>query len=182
MFLRRSPANVPFFTSGLILVLFCLECLSQGPEGQNQPDLYYLRRDQQLRPKLSIAALNPTFAELLDLLRKTTDLKLTVDKSLKHHKPIYGDMQFKDAPAFSLMEFLAEKDIDAGRWEKTPDGYRLTGKTLAPGPPSFFGSTAFAFGAAAALALAVFLGAILFFRSRKLAKTRNNSKKRLAPE
>lgn len=87
----------------------------------------YLRRDGKLCVPLPIVAKNPTVGELLGRLEDATGLKMTVAENLKKHQPEYGSIQYSTGKAFLVMELMESKDLQGGRWEPTPDGYKLVG-------------------------------------------------------
>lgn len=87
-----------------------------------------LRRDPRLRVKMRVFANNLQLPELFDRVEKATGLKLTIDPKLKDHDPVLGSIQFKSAPACVVMEVMARRQLQEGRWLKTKDGYQLTAK------------------------------------------------------
>ncbi len=103
--------------------------------------LHPLRLDLKLQARLTVVEKNPKLSDLLDRLAESTGLSLTVADNLRYHDPDLGPIDFKNEFAFSLMEMIAERDLDDGRWEKTDDGYRLEGvsRALRPPPPRSFG-------------------------------------------
>ncbi|MCI0684849.1 MAG: hypothetical protein L0Y71_22355, partial [Gemmataceae bacterium] len=96
-----------------------------------------LRRDSRLAVRLNIFAEDPPVGEILDELRTATTLDLVLADDLTRHDPRLGELVMRNAPAFSFMEMIAERDLENGRWVKTDTGYRLEGvsKRLRPLPP-----------------------------------------------
>jgi hypothetical protein len=112
--------------------------------------------------------MNPPVQEVIDRLRDATQLNLTLGESLRYHSPTLGSMQLRDAPAFAVMELLAERQIGDGYWEKTKDGYRLTGKSLALRPPATALTTGklAALGGGGGLLAALAAAAVVYTRRR----------------
>lgn len=102
------------------------------PSSVTREDPYVLRRDPKLQAAVSVKGENPSFDSILNTLRSTTGLQLTVDPSLENHKPNLASLQINTIPSWGLMESLASKELDNGRWLKTTKGYRLTGLSKVP--------------------------------------------------
>lgn len=127
-------------------------------------DKFYLRRDKKLYAKLSIEATDPPLADLIPQLCAATGLNITLAENLTGHQPKLGAVRMANAHAWSFMQLIQRVDMDGGRWEKTPDGYMLTGtsKGLAI-PPSRFPWAWLAIGVALTLMAA---GGFVMYRSR----------------
>jgi hypothetical protein len=95
-----------------------------------------LRKDLRLRPTLTVQEKNPDLTAVLARLEKATGLSLNLDDKLAEHRPQLGHVQLRDAPAWSVMEWVSQMQVEDGRWEKTTDGYRLIGQSTAPRPVS----------------------------------------------
>jgi hypothetical protein len=93
------------------------------PEGK--PDVYYLTLDQRLWAKLSVQEDPASLNVLQDRLQQATGLSMTLADNLQQHNPQLGGISFNNARAWELMKLIEGKDLKDGRWEKTPDGYRL---------------------------------------------------------
>ncbi len=95
--------------------------------------------DPKLRAPLTIVEKNPKLLSLLDRLGACTGLDFTLADNLTYHDPVMGHFQLKNTFAYSLMEIIAQRDLDDGRWEKIDGGYRLEGtsKALRRPPPGF---------------------------------------------
>jgi hypothetical protein len=146
-----------------------------------QRDPFYLRHDRHLRPTFKLTEINPSVPSLLERLGQATGLRFTLADNLKHHQPEYGDLQLGDAPAFMVMEMMALRDIDDAYWEKTKDGYRLTGTSRALKPPAGAGRGRWLVLGGAAVGLAsIGVCALLYWRRRKRSARRGQSGARAA--
>jgi len=88
-----------------------------------------LRSDPKLQVKVTIVEINPELAAVFEKFETATDLKFTVDKRIDGHRPKLGSFQFRNTPVFAVMGVLPKIGLEEGRWEKTSNGYMLTGKT-----------------------------------------------------
>jgi hypothetical protein len=95
-----------------------------------------LAADLRLRARLKLVATQPPMADVFALLAKATGLEFTLAENLAAHSPDMGELALPNVAAYSVMEIIAQRDIEDGRWEKTESGYRLFGKSLVPLPPS----------------------------------------------
>lgn len=96
---------------------------------------FALRFDARLQIRLTIEEENPDIETVLHRLEAATGLRLALDEKILAHRPKLGSLQLRQVPAWSVMEFLAERDMKNGRWVRHPDGYLLTGEPLVSQPP-----------------------------------------------
>jgi hypothetical protein len=94
--------------------------------------------DEKLHARLTVVEMRPKLRDLLGRLSAASGLKFTLGDNVAHHDPDLGSFQLKDTRIYSFMEIIAERGIDNGRWEKIEGGYRLTGISHTPLPPSRF--------------------------------------------
>jgi hypothetical protein len=104
------------------------EAVAKKEEVSNQ---FPLRQDARLHPKMSVIGVDPKLAEFLERLHKSTKLSFTLADNLDYHDPKFGSVKLPNVPACIVMEWIAQKDLDDGRWIKTDDGYRLEGTSRA---------------------------------------------------
>lgn len=95
------------------------------PDG---PRLKSLSKDPRLQVQVELVQDNPELEEVLRVLEKGTGLSFQVDRRLQDHRPRLGSVQFRNAPAWTIMNWIAQRDLVDGRWERVEDGYRLTAK------------------------------------------------------
>ncbi len=96
-----------------------------------------LRQDPRLAVLVTLGGDNPKFEEVLQRLREATGLDLTIADNLADHEPDIGQLKLGDRPrAWQVMELVAHRQLQGGRWEKTENGYRLTGDSLALRQPT----------------------------------------------
>lgn len=95
--------------------------------------------DPKLRAPLTLVEKTPKLPSLLEGLRACTGLDFTLADNLTYHDPVIGHFQSKHTFAYTIMEIIAKRELDNGRWEKTDTGYRLEGtsQALKPPPPGF---------------------------------------------
>jgi hypothetical protein len=111
--------------------------------------------------------MRPKLRDILGRMGAATGSKFTLADNVAHHDPDLGHFNLTDTPVFSFMEIIAERGIDNGRWEKIDGGYRLTGTSHTPLPPSRFRWAWLALALAIALAAS---GAFILYR-RRIKKT-----------
>src|SRR6266536_5867874 len=90
------------------------------------------KADPQLHAKVTIVDRNPELSAIFDQFERATGLKFTLDEPILAHRPKLGEFQLRDAPVWRVMELIPKIGLVGGSWEKTPGGYRLTAKALAP--------------------------------------------------
>lgn len=125
-----------------------------------------LGTDVRLHERLTIMENMPQLRHLLARLETATGLKFTLTDELADHEPNLGHLQLKNVRAYSVMEVIAERDLEKGRSEKTEKGYRLTGisKSFRALPqPSIWRLI----GAIVLLAVGIGLGVLLYLRWRR---------------
>jgi hypothetical protein len=130
--------------------------------------------DKKLHKQLTVVEMRPKLRDLLARLDAASGLKFTLADSVAHHEPDLGSFQLEETRVYSFMEIIAERGIDNGRWEKIDGGYRLTGTSRTPLPPSRFRWAWLALPLALALAAS---GAFILYRRRgkKTAATSPNA-------
>jgi len=126
----------------VMLVSVCHSQAAQEPDNDNPLPMlkelrekYPLRFDVKLRPPVTVEGSKHTLKGLLELLQKATGLKLTVAPNLEKHQPDFGHMQLPKVGSYSVMELIASRELEEGRWVKTVDGYQLTAKKSLVKPP-----------------------------------------------
>ena len=127
------------FVRRTVLVLLVVLAGADLASGQKilEENPYYLRADPRLQVTLNVEAEHPKLAQIIAKLRDATGLGLAVDSDLKDHQPDYGVIQSSKNGyhAWQLMEMVAKRDMIRGYWNKTDQGYRLMGTSVAPAPP-----------------------------------------------
>ncbi len=93
-----------------------------------------IRQDPRLHAKVTLNMANPSVAEIFARIKDASGVELAVSPQLRDHRPQLGHIG--SGACYNLMELLAEKDIENGRWEKTATGYRLTGISRAAAAPA----------------------------------------------
>jgi hypothetical protein len=128
-----------------LLLFACLASRADAQSGATPGDpasdlaqFHPLALDAKLHVRISVVASKPKLDDVLGRLAAATGLSLSVCDGLAHHDPDLGHLDLKDTRVFSFMEMIAERGIDNGRWEKIDGGYRLTGISRTPQPPSRF--------------------------------------------
>jgi hypothetical protein len=98
-------------------------------------------------------------------------MKITLDSSLADHKPDLGYIQPtpKGWSTRAVMSIIEKAQLENGFWEKTANGYRLTGKSLAPPSPvaAEAGGTSLGIWLAGVGIIIVATGAGAFFYKRR---------------
>jgi hypothetical protein len=125
--------------------------------------LHPLGLDPKLRATFKVEK-GATLPELMDLMRSATGLDFALSSSLAHHDPVLGFVDTPKAPAYWVMQVIAARGLDDGRWEKNDGGYRLEGVSHTPKPPSNLGWVWILVGGTLFFALAG--GAFLTYRRR----------------
>jgi len=103
------------------------------PKADAPKDLY-LRMDPRLRAKLLLQK-QPTLRTILRQLGEATGLRFVLAENLQRHEPWWDMSNLREAPAWMVMGLAAETQLRDGRWEKTDQGYRLTGISNVPKAP-----------------------------------------------
>lgn len=86
-----------------------------------------LRRDTKLDQLIPVDLRSPSTEEIIAQLQSKTGLVLTIEPRLQRDIPQYGRIGPTKLKAFSIMEFLAQKQSMPARWEKSESGYHLRG-------------------------------------------------------
>ena len=73
----------------------------------------------------------PKAQEIVHRLRAETKLNLTLADNINQERPALGSLSCRNAPAWWIMNALADSKIIKGKWEPRGDGYCLT----SPLPP-----------------------------------------------
>jgi hypothetical protein len=123
-----------------------------------------LGADTKLRSRLAVVEKHPKLKDMLGRLATCTGLSFSVADNLTHHDPDLGYIDLKNTTAYAIMEIIAERDLDNGRWEKIDGCYRLEGVSRILPPPSRFPWLWTAIGLSAALAPAA---AFTIYRRRR---------------
>src|SRR5436309_2525042 len=90
---------------------------------------FYLRADPALNAYLNVQPDRPKLSHIVAKLSEATGLEITVGEGLKNYDPDYGYIQ-PSKPGFhawQIMELVAKKGLQYGYWEKSKQGYRLSG-------------------------------------------------------
>lgn len=130
-----------------------------------------IRSDSLLQAKLTVVQVNPTLSGLLAQLESATGLTFRPDSHLANHDPDFGDVQFRNVPAWTVMNLIAKTDLTNGHWEKVEGGYRLLAdaslRQRIPDPSRDW----FWIWVVSAIALAVVLAVLVGLYLGKKAKT-----------
>jgi len=111
--------------------------LAAQEKAKPSADPFELRRDRRLAVLVIVGGDKPKLEEILQSLRGATGLLLTVADNLADHEPDFGKVNLGAHPrAWQVMEMVAHRQLRNGRWEKTENGYRLTGHSLVPVRPT----------------------------------------------
>jgi uncharacterized membrane protein YphA (DoxX/SURF4 family) len=109
-------------TYGLLTTPALISMVSYAPRGP----MPLLRHDAALTVKLKVRTQNVTSERLVEQLHTQTGLSFTIDERLLRQNSLnLGEIETSSSPAWSLMEFLAQKQPLPARWEKVEGGYRL---------------------------------------------------------
>src|SRR5262249_19525540 len=97
-----------------------------GPtqHGKSPTGRYALRSDPRLQVVLRLEGDAPDLTVVLEQLQKSTGLIFQLGPGLERHRPSLGSVQMAKAPAWTVMEMIAAQQLEDGRWERTPGGYR----------------------------------------------------------
>src|SRR5262245_53952929 len=129
----RFGFTLPQFLLALTIILshiaMTMRASGQEPTAAGR---FSLRGDPRLQVRVALQGKHPPLSVVLSRLERATGLRLALDEGLADHEPDLGHLQVKNAPAWSIMELVAEKKLEGGRWEKTDAGYRLLGKSTVP--------------------------------------------------
>jgi prepilin-type N-terminal cleavage/methylation domain-containing protein len=160
-----------FLTTYALLAAPALVCMvNPFPQGV----IAELRSDKSLRKKVSLDLKNPDNKTLAEILGAKTGLLITLDDALDNESPKMGRVK-TSFPAWSIMEFVAQKQPYPSRWQKTESGYHLV--TMAPwtsrAVPWLF--------SAAALGL-IMIGAGAWLIRRDWQASRHNRVSALSPD
>jgi hypothetical protein len=93
-------------------------------------DAHPLRRDDRLRAMVQVDLGNPNLADLFERIKIASGVELELSPELSGHAPKLG--YIGSGACYNLMELMATKDIENGRWDKTATGYRLQGVSKTP--------------------------------------------------
>lgn len=137
-----------------------------------------LRFDARCLAKLVLTDPRPKLDRLLHDLGDVSGLKLVVADRLTGHDPDLGHIKPDAYPVFALMELVAKRQLEDGRWEKIEGGYRLNGVSTAPAKPA---SSLWRSLTAAALLLIGIVTATLAYRYRSYWKSSGPPAKAAAP-
>lgn len=102
--------------------------------GEQPNDPFHLRRDPRLQKKVRLVGGNLSIGDILRAVEAATGVSFEVDSGLAGHAPDLGSVQMRDAPAYTVLEMVAQRQLENGRWAKSEKGYRLTGNSLVPTP------------------------------------------------
>jgi hypothetical protein len=128
--------------------------------------------DQRLQVPVTLFADDPPLMDVLARLHEATGLTFAVAKNLDRHDPKLGDLQFTNAPVWSVMQVIAETDLEGGHWEKTDSGYLLVANSsLRERPPSFW-ERPLVLTTFALVGTLLFLVAVTVFKHRRLRVAR----------
>jgi hypothetical protein len=127
-----------------------------------------LGADSRLHGRFNVEE-RPKLADLLGRMSKTSQLKFTLAENLTNHDPNLGVVsQPASMAVYMVMEFITDKDLDNGQWEKIDGGYILTGtsKMLPPPPAPPPGRFPWAWAAVVLAGTLIGVGAFVMYRSR----------------
>src|SRR5262249_31867323 len=85
-----------------------------------------LRNDPDLRARFPVELTSPSTADILYQLQRGTGLRISVDPDLDADSPEYGMIHMSSTPAWSMMEFVAQRQKAPARWQKTQGGWHLS--------------------------------------------------------
>ena len=80
--------------------------------------------DDRLTVKVNVVKQDAKVSEMIDPVLKASGVTLTVDESLRGYVPSFGYCQFKDCPAWVVVNFVASHYHEA-KWEVRKGGYVL---------------------------------------------------------
>jgi hypothetical protein len=103
-----------------------------GGQHATKPPASELRSDPRLQAQVTIEGTGLDFQNVLLDMQAQTGIAFTLDPNLADHRPQLGSIQLRRARVFAVMEFLAQVQMDEGRWERTAGGYKLSGRTKVP--------------------------------------------------
>jgi hypothetical protein len=72
-----------------------------------------------------------TIKAIISRIILVTGLNIEVSQGLADHDPDLGIIQPRKLPAWMVMSLVMEREVKDGQWEKTSNGYRLVGSSLA---------------------------------------------------
>jgi Leucine Rich Repeat (LRR) protein len=82
--------------------------------------------DKRLAVKVNVFNDNPKLSDLVAVVQKASGVTLTVEDSLRGYVPDFGSCQFRDCPAWVIVNFIANHGYHKAKWENHKSGYRLT--------------------------------------------------------
>jgi len=113
---------------------FGVLCLALGLGADAAGDRPRLQDDPRLRVLVTLDFQRPRLADVLRSLGEAAELRLTAPPDALAAEPAVAGLSLRRVPVWSVMEELARAIYEDGRWEKTDDGYTLTGTRLVPHP------------------------------------------------
>ena len=128
-----APSSLPLRCMALTLVCVLgrgFSVLAEHPSAVTQEanptgNAFPLRNVPALQVKVTGDFKRPKVGEVLEKLRASTGLDLTLDNDINQKYPALGSLSCRNTPAWVVMEELAKSKRIEGRWEKDGSGYRL---------------------------------------------------------
>jgi hypothetical protein len=141
----RSFSIQPMHALGGMLCLTLMACqgavYGMGPEKPDKADVQnngarvQLRDDPALRKPISGEFRDPKPQDIVDLVRKETGQRLSLDASVIQDRPLQGHTRLSKVPAWAALENLARNQYIKGYWTKRGDEYVLIATYSAKPPP-----------------------------------------------
>lgn len=104
-------------------------------DGKNDKARVRLRDQPALRKPISGEFRDPKPQDIVDLVRKGTEQRLSLDASVIQDRPLQGHTLLRGIPAWAALENLAQNQYIKGYWTKRGDEYVLMATYSGKPPP-----------------------------------------------
>jgi hypothetical protein len=95
--------------------------LDYAPQGA----LYSLRKDPALAKRLRLDQSRAISEKVVEALSEATGVNIVISSGLASGADDLGEVRIGRAPAWAVMEWLAQRQAVPVRWDRTEDGYQL---------------------------------------------------------
>jgi Leucine rich repeat len=85
----------------------------------------FLAWDERLAVKVNVVKDKAKLSDFLAVVQKGSGVTLTLEDSLRGYEPDFGSCQFRDCPAWVIVNFIASQGYHQAKWEDHKSGYRL---------------------------------------------------------
>jgi hypothetical protein len=129
-----SIQNISIFGGVLAIGLVAYVRASAG-EAPNSGEPVRLRDEPAFRKPITGEFRAPKAQDIIDLVRKETGQRISLDPSLIQDRPLLGDTKIHGVPAWAVLDNLAKNQYIKGLWTKRGDEYILWATYSGAPPP-----------------------------------------------